>query len=83
MVESPSDDMLPAGLFVLPVVQPSSAMERNKVKVLIRNETCKDITIPVGTVIAHMFHTDMVAAASDFPTKPKKIDPKLFDFSKS
>ncbi len=83
MVESPSDDMLPAGLFVLPVVLPSSAMEKNKVKVLIRNETCKDIAIPVGTVIAHMFHTDTVTAASDVPTKPMMIDPKLFDFSKS
>ncbi len=83
MVESPSDDMLPAGLFVLPVILPSSAMEKNKVKVLIRNETCKDIAIPVGTVIAHMFHTDTVTAASDVPTKPMMIDPKLFDFSKS
>ncbi len=30
-----------------------------------------------------MFHTDTVTAASDVPTKPMMIDPKLFDFSKS
>ncbi|RXN17862.1 Retrovirus-related Pol polyprotein from transposon 297 [Labeo rohita] len=83
VVESPSDDTLPAGLFILPVVLPSSAVEENKVRVLIKNETCKEITIPVGTVIAHVFPTDTVTAASDVPTKPKRIDPKLFDFSKS
>ncbi|KAL1249378.1 hypothetical protein QQF64_020383 [Cirrhinus molitorella] len=83
MVESPLDDRLPAGLFIVPVVLPSAAVEENKVKVLIKNETGKDITLPVGTVLAHMFHTDTVTAASESPSKHKMIDPKLFDFSKS
>ncbi|XP_052387224.1 uncharacterized protein LOC127934090 [Carassius gibelio] len=83
MVETPSDDILPAGLFILPVVLPSSAVEENKFKVLIKNETCKEVTIPSGTVLAHVYPTDTVTVASVTPTKAKTIDPKVFDFTKS
>lgn len=83
LVETPSGDVLPAGLFIVPVVLHSSAVEENKCKVLIKNETCKDVTIPIGTVVAHVFPTDTVTVASDIQTKSKCIDPKLFDFRKS
>ncbi|KAG1940819.1 hypothetical protein F2P79_016378 [Pimephales promelas] len=83
MVETPSDDMLPAGLFILPVVLPSSAVEENKFKVLIKNETCKEVTIPSGTVVAHVFPTDTVTVASVTPMESETIDPKVFDFTKS
>ncbi|KAG1952160.1 paraneoplastic antigen Ma1 [Pimephales promelas] len=83
MVETPSDDMLPAGLFILPVVLPSSAVEENKFKVLIKNETCKEVTIPSGTVVAHVFPTDTVTVASVTPVESKTINPKVFDFNKS
>jgi len=73
MVETPSDDMLPAGLFILPVVLPSSAVEENKFKVLIKNETCKEVTIPSGTVVAHVFPTDTVTVASVTPTLCQKL----------
>ncbi|KAI7814030.1 hypothetical protein IRJ41_006648 [Triplophysa rosa] len=83
VLETVSDDTLPAGLFIPPVVFPLSAVEENKCKVLIKNETGKEIAIPAGTVIAHVFPTDIVTAATDIPTKPKSVDPQLFDFSKS
>lgn len=81
--ETSSTDLLPPGPFIPPVVLPSSAVEVNNIRVLIHNEMCKDISIPAGNVIAHVFATDTVTVTQGLETSTKPINPKLFDFSKS
>lgn len=77
VLETVTDDVLPVGLFIPPVVFPFSAVNENKCKVLIKNETARDITIPAGTVIAHVFPTNMVTVVADTHKEPKRIDPKF------
>lgn len=83
IVEVSSAELLPAGLFIPPMVLPSSALEVNNFRVLIHNETYKDISIPAGTVIAHVFPTDTVTVTQRVQTSTKTINPELFDFSES
>ncbi|GAA6112138.1 uncharacterized protein LOC120477845, partial [Tachysurus ichikawai] len=82
IIESPSADPLPAGLFIPPVILPSSAVDVNNSRVLIHNETSKDLSIPASTIIAHVFPTDTVTVVPGVQnTKP--IDPELFNFGRS
>lgn len=68
------------------LVQPTVlfSMDKNKFLVLLRNESLKATSIPMGTVIAHVHVTDMV---TEIPTSksetPPKIDLSLFDFGDS
>ncbi|KAJ8353671.1 hypothetical protein SKAU_G00212380 [Synaphobranchus kaupii] len=52
---------LPAGVLVQPVVLPASAVDVNKFSVLFCNESWKEPSIPVGPVIAHLYHNVTVA----------------------
>ncbi|XP_067266693.1 uncharacterized protein [Chanodichthys erythropterus] len=83
LVETPMDSQLPAGLFIPPTVLPYSAIDENKFRVLVCNETFKDISIPTDTVIAKVFPTDTVTVTSNVPTDLKRIDPKVFKFGDS
>lgn len=51
---------LPASVLVQPTVLFSKMMDKNKFLVLLRNESLKDTSIPMGTVIAHLHVADMV-----------------------
>nr|XP_055033931.1 uncharacterized protein LOC129422186 [Misgurnus anguillicaudatus] len=82
IIEAPSADPLPAGLFIPPVVLPSSAVDVNNFRVLVHNETSKDLSIPAGTIIAHVFPTDTVTVAPGVQNS-KPIDPDLFNFGGS
>lgn len=80
LVKTPSDDILPTVLFILLVVLPSSAVEKNKCKLLTRRAK---ITIPAGTIVAHVFPTDTVTVAYNTPTKFKSIQSCLVDSTRN
>lgn len=83
LIEASPVDPLPSGLFVSPVVMPSSAVDVNNFRVLIHNETSKDLSIPVGTVVAHVFPTDTVTVAHDIPESKGPLNPELFNFGEA
>ncbi|KAL1280955.1 hypothetical protein QQF64_015555 [Cirrhinus molitorella] len=73
-------NQLPSGLFIPPTVLSSSAIDVKHFRVLVCNETSKNISIPLDTVIPNVFPTDTVTNTSDAPVYPKKLDPKFGDF---
>ncbi|KAL6478669.1 hypothetical protein MHYP_G00121020 [Metynnis hypsauchen] len=83
LIETPSSLALPPGVVIQPVVFPPSEIKAKSLKVLLHNESLKDASIPVGTVIAHMYSTDTVAVAHKSDGRPEKLDPSLFDFGQS
>ncbi|KAL2093139.1 hypothetical protein ACEWY4_010451 [Coilia grayii] len=83
MVETPASVTLPAGVLTQPVVLPFSDLNANNFKVMIRNEALKEATMLVGTVIAHVYPTDVVTSAQRPKSSSKVIDAELFDFGDS
>ncbi|KAJ4941533.1 hypothetical protein JOQ06_011412 [Pogonophryne albipinna] len=76
MVEASLTNPLPAGVLLQPMVIPSIAVDVNQFIVLVQNESLKDATIPVGTVLGHLCVTDVVTTAS-------KQQPVIEDFNAS
>ncbi len=62
---------------------PSSAVDVNNLRVLIHNETSKDLSIPAGTVIAHVFPTDTVTVAYEIPESKGPLNPELFNLGEA
>lgn len=83
IVEATDENQLPAGVFVPSSVLHSSDVELNSLKLLVCNETGKDITISEGTVMANVFHTDTVTVMQREQTSVKKLDPNIFNFGVS
>lgn len=83
LLEASKDSQLPAGILVPPTVLHSSDMNVDSFKLLVCNDTSRDITIPVGTVIAKVFPTDTVIVAQGVQTGHKRLDPKIFKFGDS
>ncbi len=83
IVDTAEEDSLPAGTFITPLVLPSTAVDGKNTQVLVHNKTSKDISIPAGTVVTHVYPTDTLAVPSVDSNSSKVIDPKLFDFSES
>lgn len=83
MAETPHSVSLPAGVLIQPVVLTSSELNLNSFKVLMRNETTREAALLPGTVIAHVFHTDIVTTTQRPQTTSKVLDERLFDFGKS
>uniref|UniRef100_A0A8C1GXL0 Gypsy retrotransposon integrase-like protein 1 n=1 Tax=Cyprinus carpio TaxID=7962 RepID=A0A8C1GXL0_CYPCA len=83
VVETTADDQLPGGLFIPSVVLPSSAINMNTLQLPVHNETFKEVAVPPGTVIAHMFPTDTVTETRRVRTMSQTIDPTLFNFGTS
>ncbi|KAA0724940.1 Retrovirus-related Pol polyprotein from transposon 412 [Triplophysa tibetana] len=82
VVDRPVGDSLPAGLLIIPVLLPFSAIEEKTIKVLMQNETSRDIPISAGTVIANVYPTDTVLATVGSP-KSAVIDSQLFKFGEA
>lgn len=55
------------------MVLPPLAVEVNNFPVLVHNETSKDLFIPAGAVIAHVFATDTVTVAQGSQTTKEFI----------
>lgn len=75
---------LPPSVLVQPNVLFSKMMDKNEFLVLLRNESLKATSIPMGTVIAHLHVADMVTEVSSTKSDaPPKIDAALFKFGDS
>lgn len=48
--------------------------------VIVRNESLKPTSIPMGTVIAHLYITDVVTDAPSTDRAVSSVDPSLLDF---
>lgn len=83
LVEAPEDNVLPAGVLVPPVVVPFSAIDANHFRILVRNDTLKEKSIPTGTVLARVYATDTVREAKNAVKVCPEIDFELFDFGNS
>lgn len=59
MVEASTTNTLPAGMLLQSIVIPSNAVDVNKFTVIVQNESLKDATIPVGTVLGRLCKTDV------------------------
>ncbi|KAL0186490.1 hypothetical protein M9458_018160, partial [Cirrhinus mrigala] len=83
VVETTVDDQLPEGVFIPPVVLPSSAINKDTLQLPVHNETLREVAVPPGTVIARLFLTDTVTKTRRERNMSQKIDPNLFNFGTS
>lgn len=83
LIETSPVDSLPAGLLVSPVVLSSSAVDVNNFRILIQNETSKELSVPPGTVVAQIFPTDTVTVAHGVTKSNDQINPDVFNFGDS
>lgn len=80
MVEASSTHPLPAGLLLQSMVIPSSAVDVNQL-----NESLKEATIPVGTVLGCLCAIDIVTTGSNTvqPLASEKFDARLINYGQS
>lgn len=58
-------------------------MDVNKLMVLVQNESLKDVTIPVGTVVGGLYITDVVTIVSDPQSGSEEFNASLIYFGES
>uniref|UniRef100_A0A672IWZ8 ribonuclease H n=1 Tax=Salarias fasciatus TaxID=181472 RepID=A0A672IWZ8_SALFA len=80
MIDASPVAALPAGVFLHPMVVPSGALDVNNVRVLVKNECSTGMSIPVGTVIGHMYQVDSVTTIPPKETVSSKFDTSLINF---
>lgn len=85
MVEASSAHPLPAGLLLQSMIIPSSTVDVNELTVLIENESLKEVTIAVGTVLSCLCAIDVVMTGSSTvqPLASEKFDASLMNFGQS
>ncbi|XP_065144068.1 uncharacterized protein [Paramisgurnus dabryanus] len=83
LVETPTSLTLPAGVLLPSFVLPASQMDVNGLPVLLQNDTLKPVSLPEGTVLAHIYATDIVTVVQQSDTQPDALDPSLFSFGES
>lgn len=62
VVDQPSTLSSPAEVLVKPTIIPSSAIQVNRFPVLLRNVSQKEVGIPVGSVVAHGYTTEVATS---------------------
>ena len=83
MVEAPLNNPLPAEVLVQPMVMPSSLIEQNQCTVLIQNESRKNVTLSVGTVVGCLCVADVVTTMPCDQSKPEAFDVSQIHFGES
>ena len=83
MVEASSVSPLPAGVLLQPIVIPSFAVDANKFTVILQNESLKDATIPVGSIVGCLYTTDVVNTLSKQQPASEEFDHSLLNFGDS
>lgn len=83
MVDSSPSVLLPASVFLQPMVVPAHAVNVNNFRILVQNQSLKETIIPVGTVIGHMYLTESVMAVPREKTPPASLDTSRVDFGDS
>lgn len=84
IVEASSTATLPSGLMLQPMAIPSSAVDINRLTVLVHNESQKEVTIPPGAVLGHLCVADVVTTVSkQEPATEDVFDVSMVDFGNS
>ncbi|XP_049329329.1 uncharacterized protein LOC111193656 [Astyanax mexicanus] len=82
LVEDSDSLVLPQGLLLQPMVVSSSAIVATNFKVVLENESLKEVIVPAGTVVGQLYLTDTATPAMTMTTSVK-IDPEHFKFADS
>ena len=83
MVDSSPIAPLPAGVTFQPMVVCSQAVDINSFRVWINNDSLRETTIPVGTVIGHMHLVDSVTTIPPKETTSSEFDRSMINFGDS
>ncbi len=74
---------LPADVIFHPMVVPSGALDVNSLRILLKNESSRETSIPVGTVIGCVYHIDSVATIPPKETASSDFDESMINFGDS
>lgn len=74
MVEASTTHPLPAGVLLQSMVIRSNAVDVNLLTVLVQNESLKDVTIPVSTVVGRLCFADVVTPESNQQPESEEFD---------
>lgn len=83
MVDSSPSSTLPASVILQPMVLPGLAVNVNNFRILIRNQSLKETSIPVGTVMGCLYLTENIIAVSSSKPEPSTFDPEMINFGDS
>lgn len=83
MVDTSPSAPLPASVLLQPMVVPGHAVNVNNFRILVQNQSLKETTIPVGTVMGHMYLTDSVTVVPPEKTQAPDFDTDLINFGDS
>lgn len=83
MVDSSPTAMLPAGVFLQPIVIPGEAVNISSFRILVQNQSLKETVIPVGTVLGSMYTVDSVTTIPPKQAVSSEFDKSLIDFGDS
>ena len=83
MIDSSPAAALPADVIFHPMVVPSGALDVNSLRILLKNESSRETSIPVGTVIGCVYHIDSVATIPPKETASSDFDESMIDFGDS
>lgn len=83
MVDSPLSSSLPASVLLQPMVLPGHAVNVNNFRILIRNQSLKEASIPVGTVMGCLYLTENITAISSNNPDPSSFNAELINFGDS
>ncbi len=83
MVDASAVTSLPAGVLVQTIIVPSHAIENCQLLVLVQNESMKEVSLPVGTVLGYLYVADPVSPSPVVEPCDQVIDPKRFNFGDS
>lgn len=84
MLEASPVTPLPSGVLLQPLVIPGTALEVHHFRVLVHNESLRDVVIQVRTVIGQLCQVDPVEPSPrievETVTVPTQLDPELIQF---
>ncbi len=83
MIDSSPAAALPADVIFHPMVVPSGALDVNSLRILLKNESSRETSIPVGTVIGCVYHIDSVATIPPKETASSDFDESMINFGDS
>ncbi|XP_056870192.1 uncharacterized protein LOC130514555 [Takifugu flavidus] len=83
MVGSAPTAALPADVFLLSMVMPSGALDVNSLRVLVKNESSRETSIPEGAVIGGMYYVDSVTTIPPKEAAHSEFDESVVNFGDS
>lgn len=83
MIDSSPAAALPADVIFHPMVVPSGALDVHSLRILLKNESSRETSIPVGTVLGCVYHIDSVATIPPMETVSSDFDESLINFGDS